>query len=169
MDYLGKLLCITIMFLSCFAMQASACHRGLGITKAMKGHKGANIRDRKQDNSYALNVFRFSETILYPVYSTTTSLYKCKAVTAQKFILHEYPMIAEQASQGQGEYINLLAQIMNCPVEVYPEFNMMMQNNFEVLFNSSDTKPELFLELLSKMILKTPPLNNKCGLFESVS
>lgn len=82
------------------------------------------------------------------------------------FLGEEWDQITEQASQGKGEYLEILASFAGCPEEVIPIFSQQLQKNYHELFDPSDLPKEAHVhqvwEEIIDMVGSSSTLNQVC-------
>ena len=80
------------------------------------------------------------------------------------FIRDSYQFIAEEAAQGQGQYLKVLAQTMGCPAESHPEFATVLKTQYRVLFDPTHhpKTPQYFLQQVENLVADRPSLSKAC-------
>ena len=148
MRNMTKLFFLMILLIGGFGMEIFACHQGdLGAT--MKGHY-------HWSKNFGFT-FRYTEnSTIFTSITTHCDFYA-------QFIFHEYQYIAEEAAQGQGDRLMVLARLMGCSRESYPAFAAAIQMDYPSLFyQTSKVQPDLFLEKLKELVALTPTLEQTC-------
>ena len=89
--------------------------------------------------------------------STTTN---CEAYT--HFIELNYDQIANNASQGQGPYLDALASLRGCSDDSRFLFGRVIHANYSKLFKNSELRVETLNYSLEIILNREPLLLNKC-------
>ena len=127
---------------------AFACHSN-DLGAPFKGH---------HEYGKSSGILQYTENITV----STSTLTSCDFYTA--FLEKEYDNIAEQAAQGQGMHLNVVADYAGCPATLTGEFGYAMQNNFEQLFSKkSPARSHRLRQELTVMIRSTPKLQQTCN------
>lgn len=120
--------------------------------------------DEKTDNlashkpRFSHNMTTVSTEATFANISTTT---QCDWYA--HFIREGYPFIAEEAAQGQGEHLKVLAQTMGCPAESYPEFATVLKTQHQVLFDPAhQDPPQYLLQQVETLVAEQPSLRKAC-------
>ena len=83
----------------------------------------------------------------------------CDFYTA--FLEVEYDAIAEQAAQGEGEHLNVLASYLGCPASSHAVFGQSLRKHHHELFTTSPD-PHALREGVDEMVAATPVLRQTC-------
>ena len=75
-----------------------------------------------------------------------------------QYLETQWTFIREEASQGKGERLIALAQIMGCTLERHAQFTFLVRKNFSSLFNNSENRG-IFLLRLENLLLQNPLLS----------
>ena len=93
---------------------------------------------------------------------STSTMTSCDFYTV--FLEKEYDNIAEQAAQGHGMHLNVVADYAGCPASLTGEFGSAMRNNFEHLFSENSLHRSHWLQQeVTEMIEDTPELRQNCN------
>jgi len=90
--------------------------------------------------------------------SSTTS--HCNSYS--NFVRDGYQFIAEEAAQGQGQHLKVLAQAMGCPTESYSEFAAALKTQYRDLFDPTHPTPQYFLQQVENLVADRPSLSKAC-------
>ncbi|HVA67232.1 MAG TPA: DUF3015 family protein [Elusimicrobiota bacterium] len=105
--------------------------------------------------------------------SITTGVAGCTAAQnrtasierAQKnFVAANYRNLSRDMAQGQGEYLNSLADLLGCSPSSAPSFGKMTQKNYSHIFPGNTTAPEKVLGTLKIDVKKDASLAQSCKL-----
>ena len=75
-----------------------------------------------------------------------------------QYLETQWTFIREEASQGEGERLIALAQIMGCTAESQAQFTFLVRNNYSSLFNNTEER-SVFLLKLETLLLQYPSLS----------
>ena len=75
-----------------------------------------------------------------------------------QYLETQWTFIREEASQGEGERLIALAQIMGCTVERQAQFAVLVRKNYSSLFNEKDDHT-IFLLKLETLLSQNPSLS----------
>ena len=75
-----------------------------------------------------------------------------------QYLETQWTFIREEASQGEGERLIALAQIMGCTAERQAQFAVLVRNNYSSLFNEKEDR-SVFLLKLETLLLQYPSLS----------
>ena len=127
---------------------AFACHSN-DLGAPFKGH---------HEYGKSSGILQYTENITV----STSTLTSCDFYTA--FLEKEYDNIAEQAAQGHGMHLNVVADYEGCPASLTGEFGSAMKNNFEYLFSENSLHRSHWLQQeVTEMIEDTPELRQNCN------
>ena len=127
---------------------------------ALACHKGGPMGFASNDpGAFSLDV------TLSPFY-TVASLYGTAGCKDWDYARHQriqyletqWTFIREEASQGEGERLIALAQIMGCTAERQAQFAVLVRNNYSSLFNEKDDL-NIFLLKLETLLSQNPSLS----------
>ena len=138
-----------LTFLLVFAVWltvAHACHEEK--TDWLSGHK----------DKFSKNAITIATEDALAITSTSTS---CNAYT---FFLHKkYDQVVENAAQGTGEYLNVVAAHQCCPVQFHLEFGLALKANYGMIFlGTSREKPRVLIRRFQQIIESNPQLKQAC-------
>ena len=138
-----------LTFLLVFAVWltvAHACHEEK--TDWLSGHK----------DKFSKNAITIATEDALAITSTSTS---CNAYT---FFLHKkYDQVVENAAQGTGEYLNVVAAHQGCPVQFHLEFGLALKANYGMIFlDTSREKPRVLIRRFQQIIESNPQLKQAC-------
>ena len=138
-----------LTFLLVFAVWltvAHACHEEK--TDWLSGHK----------DKFSKNAITIATEDALAITSTSTS---CNAYT---FFLHKkYDQVVENAAQGTGEYLNVVAAHQGCPVQFHLEFGLALKANYGMIFlGNSREKPRVLIRRFQQIIESNPQLKQAC-------
>ncbi|MBF0288659.1 MAG: DUF3015 domain-containing protein [SAR324 cluster bacterium] len=74
------------------------------------------------------------------------------------FVAVNFESLQEDMAQGQGEYLNSLANLMKIPTKHQSEFFMMTRDRYNTLFASPNTTPQEMLMALNIELAADPIL-----------
>ena len=63
-----------------------------------------------------------------------------------------YPYLSEEAAQGKGEHLEILAQLMGCPQEEQALFQSLTQQHYAELFQLQKIEAKPFLGSLRTVL-----------------
>ena len=89
-------------------------------------------------------------------------LYNHLVYTYTGFLMRNYDQIAEDASRGQGFFIEALASYHGCSIQGVETFKSVVQNNFIELFESKDSNGAALDLGLKNVLNRYPMLREKC-------
>ena len=75
-----------------------------------------------------------------------------------QYLETQWTFIREEASQGEGERLTALAQIMGCTAERQTHFAVLVRNNYSSLFNNTEDR-SVFLLKLETLLSQYPSLS----------
>ena len=75
-----------------------------------------------------------------------------------QYLETQWTFIREEASQGEGERLIALAQIMGCTAERQAQFAVLVRNNYSSLFNEKEDC-SIFLLKLETLLSQNPSLS----------
>ena len=75
-----------------------------------------------------------------------------------QYLETQWAFIREEASQGEGERLTALAQIMGCTVERQAQFVFLVRKNYSSLFNITEDR-NVFLLKLETLLSQNPSLS----------
>ena len=75
-----------------------------------------------------------------------------------QYLETQWTFIREEASQGEGERLIALAQIMGCTAERQAQFAVLVRNNYSSLFNEKENL-NIFLLKLETLLSQNPSLS----------
>ena len=75
-----------------------------------------------------------------------------------QYLKSQWTFIREEASQGEGERLIALAQIMGCTAERQAQFAVLVRNNYSSLFNEKNDHT-IFLLKLETLLSQNPSLS----------
>jgi len=108
-----------------------ACHQGgpMGFAKGKPG-------------SFSLDI---SSSTIFPTASTSETS-GCKnwdfiQLKTEVYIASQWDRLSESASQGQGEHLLALSQMMGCTQDSYLRFTQLVQQNYKTLFQQNHHLP----------------------------
>lgn len=145
MKLIQKMLTVLLVFAGWLTV-AQACHEEKNDW--LSGHK-----DKFSTNAITLST---EDTMAFT--STSTS---CDAYS---FFLHKkYDQVVENAAQGTGEYLNVVATNQGCPVQFHQEFGSALKADFAVVFQgTSREKPQFLIRRFQQVIESNPQLKLAC-------
>ena len=129
-----------------------ACHEEAsggdgGIWPTLRGHSP------KSRQSGILVTFEGTSASI----STTTN---CDSYT--HFIELNYDQIANNAAQGQGQYLDALASLRGCSDDGRFLLSRVIHANFSKLFKKNELKVKILKHKLNFILNHEPLLHNKC-------
>ena len=75
-----------------------------------------------------------------------------------QYLETQWTFIREEASQGEGEHLIALAQIMGCTAERQAQFVVLVRDNYSSLFNEKEDR-SIFLLKLETLLSQNPSLS----------
>ena len=139
-----------LTFLLVFAVWlivAHACHEEK--TDWLSGHK----------DKFSKNAITIATEDALAITSTSTS---CNAYTF--FLYKKYDQVVENAAQGTGEYLNVVAAHQGCPVQFHLEFGLALKANYGMIFlGTSREKPRVLIRRFQQIIESNPQLKQACS------
>ena len=75
-----------------------------------------------------------------------------------QYLETQWTFLREEASQGEGEHLIALAQIMGCIAERQAQFAVLVRNNYSSLFNITEDS-SIFLLKLETLLSQNPSLS----------
>jgi len=75
-----------------------------------------------------------------------------------QYLETQWTFIREEASQGEGERLIALAQIMGCTAERQAQFAFLVRNNYSTLFNYTENR-SIFLLKFETLLSQNPSLS----------
>ncbi len=143
-----KLLILIVILMVSSGMEVFACH-----IKDLGAHAEGHYKWSKNSGGF----FRVTEGMTI---SASTSI-SCDFYA--QFISREYDYIVEEAAQGQGAHLLVLAQWVGCPLASRSKFSTTMQARHASIFaETSREQPDEFLKKLKEMVALTPTLKQTC-------
>lgn len=85
----------------------------------------------------------------------------------ERYIAYHYPTLSREASQGSGEYVELLRELTGCPTSNGAEFRKLIQSNFESLFPDPQTPEKDFSQKLDGLLKNNEQLSRNCKVVAS--
>ena len=74
-----------------------------------------------------------------------------------QYLETQWTFLSEEASQGKGDNLIALAQMMGCNTERQVQFAVLLRNNYFPLFNNTETHSNFLLKL-ETLLTKNPSL-----------
>ncbi len=87
---------------------------------------------------------------------------KTAYIQQQEFVAVTIDNLSEQIAQGGGSHLQSLSTLLGCPASAYPTLAIMSRKNYEQLFPSVETNPEVFLTRLKEKMRGNPRLAGRC-------
>ena len=78
------------------------------------------------------------------------------------FLWKQYDGIQEQAAQGYGEYLEVIARFNGCPAEFSGVFKTELNQNYELLFGKPND-PDHLEQGITKVLQKASHLQDVCN------
>ena len=75
-----------------------------------------------------------------------------------QYLETQWTFIKEEASQGDGEHLIALAQIMGCTAESQTQFSFLVRENYSSIFNNTECR-SVFLLKLETLLSQNPSLS----------
>ena len=145
MNFLKYVVLAGIIIFAC-AVDALACHNE--SHDAIIGHK----------DKFSVNLTTVTTETTTASLSTST---QCKWYA--QFIQEEYELIVEEAAQGQGKHLKVLAQLIGCPPENHADFAALLQTHYQRLFGEKGSAPpEFLLKKLENLVAEEHSLGRAC-------
>ena len=79
------------------------------------------------------------------------------------FLWEQYDGIQEQAAQGNGEYLEVIAWFNGCPAEFSGVFKTELNQNYELLFEKKPNDPYHLEQGITKVLQKASNLQDVCN------
>jgi hypothetical protein len=79
------------------------------------------------------------------------------------FVQENYTSLIKEMAQGEGENLNTLASLYQCPAASHKEFGAMVQDKFDNLVASDQTTSTELLGRLENQLTRHPTLANSCN------
>ena len=113
--------------------------------------------------------WRFAGISVYTeaVFALTSTTTGCDHYTY--FIQQSYHQIAENASRGEGEFLEAFAHFRGCPSESLVSFKVVIRSNYQKLFLETDPQGKSFPERFEMVLQDNPQLRLECGTFSDSS
>ena len=126
-----------------------ACHEeaSSGMYPTLRGHSPKN-----RQSGFLTS---FEGTTAFSSIST-----KCDEYTS--FIELSYDQIAENAAQGHGPYLDVLASLRGCSIDSKLLFRQVLHENFSELFENHELNGEALSRRLEIILNREPVLLDKC-------
>ena len=141
-----KIFCF-VLVLSLLEIQLSyACHDG---GHSMKSSRPTFIRS-SGSSPFQMTIGSTAST------SSSTSRNRYSA-----FLWKQYDGIQEQAAQGDGEYLEVIARFNGCPAGFSEMFKTELNQNYELLFEKPND-PEHLEQGITKVLQKASHLQDVC-------
>ena len=145
MKLIQKMLTVLLVFTGWLTV-AQACHEEKNDW--LSGHK----------DKFSINAITLSTEDTMAFTSTSTS---CDAYTF--FLYKKYDQVVENAAQGTGEYLNVVATNQGCPVQFHQEFGSALKADFAGVFQgTSREKPQFLIRRFQQVIESNPQLKLAC-------
>ena len=126
---------------------AHACHEEKN--NMLSGHK----------DKFSINLTTVSTEAALAFTSTTFS---CDAYAS--FLHQKYDQVAENAAQGEGPYLNVIAAFQGCPTRWHPEFGLTLKARYgEVFDETSRQEPKVLMGRIQQVIESHPQLQQACN------
>ena len=130
-----------------------ACHRG-GQMGFAKKDPGASTVDVTSSSAFTFaSTSGTSGCQNWEMYARQQSSERSQALL---YVPHLWQAIKEEATQGTGEHLTALRQMLGCPAQQQPQFNLLLQRHYAGLFQSdSAAEPQqalLFMEHLETLL-----------------
>ena len=145
MKLIQKMLTVLLLFAGWLTV-AQACHEEKNDW--LSGHK----------DKFSSNAITIATEDTMAITSTSTS---CDAYT---FFLHKkYYQIVENAAQGTGEYLNVVATNQGCPVQYHQVFGSALKADFASVFQGTSREyPQVLILRFRQVIESNPQLKLAC-------
>ena len=80
------------------------------------------------------------------------------------FLYQKYDNVAENAAQGEGPFLNVIAAFQGCPTRWHPEFGLTLKARYgEVFDETSRQEPEVLMGRIQQVIESHPQLQQACN------
>ncbi len=145
MKLIQKMLTVLLLFAGWLTV-AQACHEEKNDW--LSGHK----------DKFSSNAITIATEDTMAITSTSTS---CFAYT---FFLHKkYYQVVENAAQGTGEYLNVVATNQGCPVKYHQVFGSALKADFASVFQGTSREyPQVLIRRFRQVIESNPQLKLAC-------
>ena len=88
--------------------------------------------------------------------------YNSLKIQQRQFVAVTIDNLSEQIAQGGGPHLQSLSALLGCPASDYSKLAAITQKNYEQLFPSAETEPEVFLARLKEEMRDNPSLAGRC-------
>ena len=152
MQNLMRLFVCSLALLVAGAASAWACHEEKPLTNygAISGHKP----------KFSINYTTVSSTE-EPLAMTAVST-SCDWYTS--FLYQKYDNVAENAAQGEGPFLNVIAAFQGCLAQWHQEFGVTVRARYgEVFDETSRQEPEVLMGRIQQVIESHPQLQQACN------
>lgn len=78
------------------------------------------------------------------------------------FVSANLDNLSQDMAQGQGQYVDTLATLMGCPVDLQGDFSRMTQAKYESLVGASPLQAKTFIDSLKSEMSKDAVLSRGC-------
>ncbi|SER77032.1 Protein of unknown function [Nitrosomonas sp. Nm51] len=78
------------------------------------------------------------------------------------FASENYTSLIKEMAQGEGEHLDILASMYQCPATQYQEFGAMTQEKFSEIVTGTQTSPDALLGRLDTMLSQHRNLSKSC-------
>ena len=152
---------LTLFLISVLFESVYACHINMDT---LQGHLGWMGGGKKYDSYFGYSAQSTTNvTSVGPTVSTSTST-NCRAMTAKIFILKYQNLIVEESSKGEGESLNALNDLLECPPENRKRFSNYLKENFNEIFYKNPENLNLVMNLQK---VSSHDSLNECKFFHS--
>ncbi|MBF0279930.1 MAG: DUF3015 family protein [SAR324 cluster bacterium] len=160
MMFQKTLLSIVLSLFSCSMVYASYGDCGLG-TQITSGNKTIV----SQTFAYTTNGTSHITSVVTQTSGCDYSGIVQKEQLQEFYVMQTYVNIEEDAAKGEGPYLIGLAELMDCAPEAHQAFALLLQSNFDQLFEGSiqeNEKGKVLLQRIKHNIRVKPQLAAKC-------
>ena len=147
-----RLFVCSLALLASGATSAWACHE----ERPLQGY--GSIAGHKPKFSLNYTTIWLTEEPL----ATTAITTSCDWYTS--FLYQKYDNVAENAAQGEGPYLNVIAAFQGCPTQWHPEFSLTLKARYSEIFDgTSRQSPQVLIERFQQVIESHPELRQACN------
>jgi hypothetical protein len=80
------------------------------------------------------------------------------------FLYQQYDNVVENAAQGEGPFLNVVAKFEGCPVQLHQEFGVTVRARYGEVFNqTSRREPRVLMGRIQQVIESHPELRQACN------
>ncbi len=155
-----------LLAVAAFAGNQNDAGCGVGSLIFKKNDMGAQILAATTNGTFGNQTFGItSGTLGCNASGNLSQSTRAEVEREQKnFVAANYRDLSREMAQGQGEYLNSMADLLGCAQVDVPSFDKMAQKDYGRIFTSAAVTPNHVLDALKAQVKKNFSLSKSCTL-----